>query len=95
MLRRLSSLLLVIFLLVSSLLTGCSGGDPETYKIGFVASITGGPTFLGVPERDAAVMLQKQFDAAGGVKGADGKMHPIKIVILDTEGNRIGLHSPN
>ena len=40
-----------------------------TYKIGFLASVTGKAAALGEPERNVAVMLQEQLDAAGGVVG--------------------------
>jgi branched-chain amino acid transport system substrate-binding protein len=59
----------------------------EPYKIGFLAAITGSAASLGEPERDVAVMLQKQLDAQGGILGADGKRHPIQILIYDTEGS--------
>jgi len=58
-----------------------------TYKIGFLAAITGRAAFLGVPERDAALMLQEQMDKVGGIKGVDGVVHPVKIVVYDTEGS--------
>ncbi len=72
-----------------------SGGNtPETkaqvgatYKIGFIASITGKASFLGEPERDVAVMIQKQLDAQGGIKGPDGVMHPVQILINDSQGS--------
>jgi branched-chain amino acid transport system substrate-binding protein len=57
------------------------------YKIGFLVAATGGASTLGEPERDVAVMLQKEIDAAGGVVGPDGVRHPVQIVIQDTEGN--------
>ncbi len=58
-----------------------SPGTPDAhlgqpYKIGFLAAITGSSSLLGVPERDAAVMLQQQFDAQGGIVGPDGVRHP-------------------
>jgi len=59
----------------------------ETYNIGFLAAITGRAAFLGVPERDAALMLQEQIDKAGGITGTDGVIHPVKIIIYDTEGS--------
>jgi branched-chain amino acid transport system substrate-binding protein len=55
------------------------------YKIGFVSAITGGNAFLGVPERDAALMLQKELNAQGGIVGPDGVRHAVQIVIQDTE----------
>lgn len=58
-----------------------AAGDP--YKVGFIASVTGPVSSLGVPERDTALMLQDQINKAGGIKGADGKMHPLVIVVED------------
>jgi branched-chain amino acid transport system substrate-binding protein len=58
-----------------------------TYKIGFVAAITGSASSLGEPERDAAVMVQKQLDAQGGIVDVAGVRHPVKILIYDTQGS--------
>ena len=87
--RNVVSSLFLISLVVSILLgtVGCAKkAEPAAYKIGFLGSITGGAAFLGEPERDAALIVQKQLDAQGGIKGPDGVMHPVQIVILDTEG---------
>jgi branched-chain amino acid transport system substrate-binding protein len=59
----------------------------STYKIGFVTSVTGAASYLGEPERDSALMLQKQLDAQGGIKGPDGVMHPVRILVQDTQGS--------
>jgi len=69
-----------------ALKSGAKTAEGTTYKVGFMAAITGGAAFLGVPERDAAVMIQKQLDAQGGViVGPDGVKHPVEILIHDTE----------
>jgi branched-chain amino acid transport system substrate-binding protein len=60
-------------------------GDP--YKIGVLVSITGGASVLGVPERNTIEMLQKEVEAAGGIKGPDGLMHPVEVFIYDTESD--------
>jgi branched-chain amino acid transport system substrate-binding protein len=81
--------------LLGLLIAACAGaGTPEapelggTYKIGFMAAITGRAAFLGEPERDAALMMVAQLkDAGGGVTGPDGVFHPVEILIEDTEGN--------
>ena len=57
------------------------------YKIGFIASITGKASFLGEPQRNVAAMIQKQLDAQGGIKGPDGVMHPVQILINDSQGS--------
>lgn len=83
---------LVTFVLIAAMV-GCAkpsgpkkGEEGTIYKIGFLAAITGGAAFLGEPERDSAVMVQKQLDAQGGIVGPDGVVHPVKILIHDTEG---------
>ena len=55
----------------------------DAYRVGAIFSITGPGSSLGVPERDTAQMLETEINARGGVKGPDGKMHPLKIVIYD------------
>jgi len=78
--------LLVVALLVSTCL-GCSAvstkGKTTTYKVGVMAAITGGASFLGAPERDAAAMIQEQVTT---VTGPDGVEHPVEFIIMDTEG---------
>jgi branched-chain amino acid transport system substrate-binding protein len=85
---------LVLFALVAS--AGCSGkpasapkegGEGATYKIGFIAAITGGASFLGEPERDVALMIKERLEEQGGILGPDGVKHPVEIVIHDTEGS--------
>ena len=55
----------------------------EAYKIGAIFSITGPGSSLGIPERDTALMVEAEVNAKGGVKGPDGKLHPLKHVIYD------------
>jgi branched-chain amino acid transport system substrate-binding protein len=62
-----------------------SDGVQEVYKIGFLAAVTGGGSALGEPERDVAVMLQKQLDAEGGIVGPDGVRRQVKLLIYDTQ----------
>ncbi len=66
------------------------GGVPglvgaQEYRIGFVSAVTGPASSLGGPERDVAVMLQKEIDAKGGITGPDGVKHPVKILINDDQ----------
>lgn len=92
-----SSLFRLLVLLIVVAVIGCgpktagpakvSGVTGTTYKIGFIAAVTGPSSSLGEPERDAAVMVQKQLDAQGGIKGPDGVVHPVKIIIQDSQGN--------
>ncbi|MHB1293909.1 MAG: ABC transporter substrate-binding protein [Anaerolineae bacterium] len=57
------------------------------YKLGYMVASTGSAASLGEPERDAALMLQEQLDAAGGITGPDGVVHPVELLIYDTEGS--------
>jgi branched-chain amino acid transport system substrate-binding protein len=57
----------------------------EPYKIGFFFSVTGPASSLGVPERDTAMMMVEQVNAAGGIEGPDGKMHPIEGIFEDDQ----------
>lgn len=79
---RTRRLLLLVLVLTLALPLGAAA---QEYRIGFVAAITGPASSLGVPERDVAVMIQKELDAKGGIAGPDGKKWPVKIVIHDDE----------
>ncbi|MBI3031442.1 MAG: ABC transporter substrate-binding protein [Candidatus Rokubacteria bacterium] len=72
-----------IFILALTLASPLTA-EAQEYRIGFVSAITGASA-LGVPERDVAVMIQKELDAKGGVPGPDGKKYPVKIFIHDSE----------
>jgi branched-chain amino acid transport system substrate-binding protein len=91
-----SSLNVILVLVVILAATACArpqssakpaSGEGATYTIGFIAAITGRAASLGEPERDAAMLMQKQLDAQGGIVGPDGVKHPVKILIHDTEGS--------
>jgi len=49
-------------------------------KLGFVAAITGGASFLGQPEKDTAVMIQEWINKEKGIKGV-----PVQIIIEDSK----------
>lgn len=59
----------------------------ESYTLGVLVASTGGGASLGEPERDAARLVQSQLDAQGGIMGADGQRHPVKVVIYDTQSS--------
>lgn len=54
----------------------------EPIKIGFVASITGGASFLGQPEKETALMVQEWINKEGGIKGV-----PVQIIIEDSKSD--------
>lgn len=71
--------------LLGALLAAPPPASGQDYRIGFVAAITGPASSLGGPERDVAVMLQKELDAAGGIVGPDGKKRSVRILIHDDQ----------
>lgn len=70
---------------LAALLVAAPAASAQEFRIGFVAAITGPASSLGVPERDVAVLLQKELDAAGGVTGPDGRKRPVRIIIHDDQ----------
>ena len=73
----------LVFSLLALFCWPASAPAQEPYRIGAIFSITGPGSSLGVPERDTALMLEADINARGGIKGPDGKLHPLKIVIYD------------
>ncbi len=82
-----------IIALLALLVSACGTPAPTapavgaTYKIGFASAVTGGGSFLGEPERNVAEIIQERLNAEGGVTGPDGVVHPVEIIIGDTESN--------
>jgi branched-chain amino acid transport system substrate-binding protein len=58
-------------------------GAQEPYRLGAIFSITGPGSSLGIPERDTALMIEADVNARGGIKGPDGRLRPLKLVIYD------------
>jgi branched-chain amino acid transport system substrate-binding protein len=58
-----------------------------TYKIGFAPDVTGAGSNLGVPERNVAEIIKARLEEAGGVLGPDNVLHPVEIIIGDSETN--------
>lgn len=77
---NLSALLLA---LLAPLLVLGPAAAQEPYRVGAIFSITGPGSSLGIPERDTALMLEAEINARGGVRGPDGRRHPLKLVIYD------------
>jgi branched-chain amino acid transport system substrate-binding protein len=81
-----NALLVAIVLMIVPLLALVTGADaqaPEPYRLGAIFSISGPGSSLGVPERDTALMLEAEINARGGVRGPDGRLHALKLVIYD------------
>jgi len=82
--------ILAVLAIVAMLAVACGGaaGQPQgaqaaPYKVGMFLSVTGPASSLGIPERDTALMVAEQINKAGGIKGPDGQMHPLEVVIED------------
>ena len=74
---------LVLVAALAALAGGVPGLAQEAYRIGAIFSITGPGSSLGIPERDTALMLEADINSRGGLRGPDGKLHPLKIVVYD------------
>jgi branched-chain amino acid transport system substrate-binding protein len=98
--QRLLGRLLIVAILCTLVVSGCAQSQPAAsspsadsastaapYRIGFLAAVSGGASSLGEPERDSAVMLQEEINAAGGIIGPDGVRHPVEILIYDTQSS--------
>ncbi|MBI4764362.1 MAG: ABC transporter substrate-binding protein [Deltaproteobacteria bacterium] len=72
----------LILWITGLLLFGLIGSLPaaDPIKIGFVASITGGASWLGEPEKNTALMVQEWVNKAGGING-----RPLEIIIEDSK----------
>ncbi|MHB1455882.1 MAG: ABC transporter substrate-binding protein [Armatimonadota bacterium] len=72
-------LMLILVILIMSIFCPAFG-KPAPYKIGALFAVTGPASPLGTPERDTALLMEKQINASGGVNGT-----PVKIIIYDTK----------
>lgn len=59
----------------------------EPYLLGAFFSSTGPVSSLGVPEANTTSMLVDQINAAGGVLGPDGMLHPLELKIYDDQSD--------
>ena len=66
------------------LVAASSGSAVLVWKIGVVADLSGGLAAAGADVRDGAQLAVDQYNAAGGVKGPDGKMHKFQLVVEDS-----------
>lgn len=53
-----------------------------TIKVGALFAVTGPASFLGEPERNSALMVVNQINAAGGIKG-----RKVELITMDTQGD--------
>jgi branched-chain amino acid transport system substrate-binding protein len=69
-----------LFVLILAWSALCSASQP--IKIGALFSVTGPPSFLGEPERNAAQMVADSINKSGGIKGRQ-----IQLITYDTQGD--------
>ncbi len=69
---------LFVLILTCSALCGAS----QPIKIGALFSVTGPPSFLGEPERNAAQMVADSINKSGGIKGRQ-----VQLISYDTGGD--------
>jgi len=72
---------LVLLVIVSAAAYSAAKATKTPIVIGAIFTITGDNAPLGVPERATALMLAKQLNAKGGIKG-----RPVKVEIYDDGG---------
>ncbi|MBM4463554.1 MAG: ABC transporter substrate-binding protein [Chloroflexi bacterium] len=75
----LPSLMVLVLVLPLFAALGCGDEGEKTYKIGALFAVTGRNAPLGVPEKNVAIMLEKQINDAGGING-----RKLKIIVYDT-----------
>lgn len=71
--------LLYLLLLTLAVLSAC--GDPEPVRIGFVGTLSGRRSEIGVAARNAAQLKVDLINEAGGING-----RPVELVIRDNTG---------
>ncbi len=79
--RKFTSFFALVLLVCFAICVAAAKTSKPPIVIGAIFSITGDNAPLGVPERDTAVMLAKQLNAKGGIKG-----RPVKLEIYDDGG---------
>lgn len=68
----------------STAASGSAGaGQGEPYRLGMVSDLTGALAAAGADVRDGVLVLIDKYNAAGGCKGPDGKMHKWELLVED------------
>lgn len=75
--KKISLFFMVIML---SMLAAC--GEPEPIRVGFVGTLSGRRSEIGVSARNAAILRVDQLNNAGGIHG-----RPVELIIRDNQGD--------
>jgi len=70
------------FILVLSLLTGCTGGSSKTIKIGHAASLTGDNSVFGQSEATGLKIAVEEVNKKGGILGKQ-----VELISVDTRSD--------
>jgi branched-chain amino acid transport system substrate-binding protein len=70
------------FILVLSLLTGCTGGSSKTIKIGHAASLTGDNSVFGQSEATGLKIAVEEINKKGGILGKQ-----VELISVDTRSD--------
>jgi branched-chain amino acid transport system substrate-binding protein len=77
--------IIVLFVLLSLIIFGCSKDDSSQIKIGVIAELTGDVPAVGASCKNAAEMAVREVNNAGGIQLSD-KKYKIKLIIEDNAG---------
>jgi len=78
------SLVLVLVLVMTTVLAGCSDGtSDETIKLGVIGPLTGDYSMYGVAVENASKLAAKEINAAGGVNG-----QMLEMIAYDSKGDK-------
>lgn len=80
--KKILSLGLVLVLVGTLMLTGCSGSDSKTIKFGLLSPTSGDLAPYGQAVKNAAELAVTEINAAGGIDGKD-----IELIHYDNEGD--------
>ena len=80
------SVILIVLLMILSLgICGCSKEDSSQIKIGVIAELTGDVPAVGASCKNAAEMAVQEVNDSGGIQLGD-KKYKIKLIIEDNAG---------
>ena len=80
-----SAIFIVLLLILSLGICGCSKDDSSQIKIGVIAELTGDVPAVGASCKNAAEMAVAEVNDAGGIQLGD-KKYKIKLIIEDNAG---------
>ncbi|HBH12320.1 MAG: Branched-chain amino binding protein LivK2 [Clostridiales bacterium 38_11] len=89
--KRITVLMIITVLVLSTVLAGCNGGDTtvttaapaEVIKLGVIGPLTGDYSQYGVAVEEGAKLAAEEINAAGGIDGA-----MVEIIAYDSKGDK-------